>query len=242
MVNYWSKLNQFLLPEHCLLCQQSAAIQAATCICHNCCLDLPWLDTQQCCQRCALPLVKRPGSSPLCGQCQQKPPAFDACHCLFHYQSPVDTLISRFKFNQQLSYSRLFGQLLAQQITDRYQRIALPDAIIPVPLHNKRLRERGFNQAQELARICAKALDIPLNTRHCRRDKHTAHQPGLSRLERRRNLRSAFSSKPFSPNSRIAIVDDVMTTGTTFNELALCLKKAGCQEVHLWCIARVHSP
>jgi len=242
MVNYWLQIKQILLPEHCLLCKKASGIESNTGLCKDCTENLPWLAFQQSCQRCALPLNKNTGQSALCGQCQKQLPAFDACHCLFHYQFPIDKLISRFKFNQQLSYSRLFGYLLADQIHARYQPSSLPKAIIPVPLHKRRLRERGFNQAQEIARICSNALNLPLNTNQCQRSKHTDHQLGLSALERRRNLRRAFTSKPFPPDRRIALVDDVMTTGTTLNELASCLKKAGCQEVHLWCIARAHRP
>ncbi|MEH6357684.1 MAG: phosphoribosyltransferase family protein [Pseudomonadales bacterium] len=129
---------------------------------------------------------------------------------------------------------------MAQHMHHRYAKSALPDMIIPVPLHKRRLRERGFNQAQEIARICAKRLSLPLNSQQCQRDKHTSHQLGLSAIERHRNMRKAFSSKVFKPNMRIALVDDVMTTGTTFHELSSCLRNAGCEEVHLWCIARAH--
>jgi len=237
MVNYWLKIRQALLAEKCFLCQSSHAINAKTGLCFGCARNLPWL--QQSCQRCSLPLNST-NTLQLCGQCQTKAPTFDACYCLFHYEPPVDRLISRFKFNQQLSYSRLFGQLMAEHLKNRYQRATLPDMIIPVPLHKSRLRERGFNQAQEVARICARELDLPLETKQCQRDKHTAHQPGLSAIERRRNLRRAFSSKAFPAGARVALVDDVMTTGTTVAELAACLKKAGCKEVHLWCIARAY--
>jgi len=237
MVNYWSNIAQIILPEKCFLCQISHAINPKTGLCLGCIKNLPWL--QQSCQRCSLPLNST-NTLQLCGQCQTKAPAFDASHCLFHYETPIDRLVSRFKFNQQLSYSRLFGQLMAEHINDRYQGTTLPDIVIPVPLHKSRLRERGFNQAQEIARICARELDLPLETKQCQRDKDTAHQLGLSAIERRRNLRRAFSSKAFPTGSRVALVDDVMTTGTTLAELAACLKKAGCQEVHLWCIARAY--
>lgn len=238
MVNYWLNITQHLLPEKCLLCQSSHTSNSKTGLCFGCTRNLPWL--QQSCQRCSLPL-NATHALQLCGQCQTKAPVFDACHCLFHYETPINRLISRFKFNQQLSYSRLFGQLMAEHIKNRYPRTTLPEMIIPVPLHKSRLRERGFNQAQEVARICAKELALPLNTKQCQRDKDTAHQLGLSAIERRRNLRRAFSSKPFPTGTRIALVDDVMTTGTTLAELSACLKKAGCQEVHLWCIARAYD-
>ena len=226
MVNYWSKIVQLVLPGNCLLCQCSHHINPLTGLCSGCTKSLPWL--MQGCRRCALPLpkalAKTQPSTQFCGQCQ----------------TPVDRLISRFKFNQQLSYSRLFGQLMAEHIKRQYLDVDLPDMVIPVPLHKHRLRERGFNQAQEVARICASALSLPLNNHQCRRHKQTDHQLGLSAVERRRNLRGAFSCEDFESCKRVALVDDVMTTGTTLQELSSCLKRAGCKEIHLWCIARAH--
>jgi len=242
MVNYWSNVIQLVLPEKCFLCHRNYGVSSQTGLCLDCQNDLPWL--RRACYRCALPLPTAVSEASLdmqsCGQCQTQPPAFDVCHSLFHYQSPIDRLISRFKFNQQLGYGRLFGQLMAEHIKHQYRGEQLPDMVIPVPLHKRRLRERGFNQAQELARVCAKTLAIPLNTQHCRRNKHTEHQLGLSAMERHRNLKRAFSSQEFEPSTSVALVDDVMTTGTTLHELSACLKKAGCEQIHLWCIARAH--
>jgi ComF family protein len=239
MVNYWSHIVQFLLPEKCLLCHQAPNQASATGLCKGCTESLPWL--QNACLNCALPLNSPIATSYTCGQCQNEPPPFQQCHTLFHYQPPINSLISRLKFNQRLSYARTFGELMAQQILDRYTHAQLPDMIIPVPLHKRRLRKRGFNQAQEIARGCAAKLSLPLNTKQCQRTKHTAHQLGLSAVERRRNVKKAFTCKPFQRGLRVALVDDVMTTGTTLRELSLCLKNAGCEEVHLWCVARAHQ-
>lgn len=238
MVNYWSYFAQLLLPEKCLLCHLSQAFSPQTGLCKSCTDSLPWLGNA--CQRCALPLSRSAFATSICGQCQNKPPPFQQCHTLFHYQPPIDRLISRLKFKQQLLYARVFGQLMAQHMLRRYPLTQLPDMVIPVPLHKRRLRERGFNQAQEIARICAAILSLPLNTQQCQRDKHTVHQPGLSALERRRNVKKAFRSRGFSAGLCVALVDDVMTTGTTLRELSACLKDAGCEEVHLWCVARAH--
>lgn len=238
MVNYWSNFIQHLLPEKCALCRLHQAFNPQTGLCNGCSASLPWL--QNACPSCALPLSSSTPSVNICGQCQNNPPPFQQCHTLFHYQPPIDRLISRLKFNQQLLYARIFGQLMAQHMRKCYAPTSLPDMVIPVPLHKRRLRERGFNQAQEVARICANLLSLPLNTHQCQRDKHTAHQLGLSALERHHNMRKAFSSKTFKPNTCIALVDDVMTTGTTLHELSACLKKSGCEEIHLWCIARAH--
>lgn len=240
MVNYWLKLKQFVTPEKCLLCWSSHNIELETGLCQHCKNDLPWLE--KACPRCALPLHQHKHHDvEMCGQCQKEQPPFTRSYCLFHYQPPIDQLISRFKFNQQLSYSRLFGYLLAERITALYPSDSLPDVMIPVPLHRKRLQERGFNQAQEIARYCALKTGIPVKTDYCRRDKHTQHQLGLSALERRRNLKDAFSCKPLPKNCRVALVDDVMTTGATLKALTLSLQQSGCAEVHLWCIARAHG-
>ena len=129
-------------------------------LCPGCYADLPWI--KQACIRCALPISSNDAEAAICGSCLKKPPSIDQSHCLFIYDYPIDRIISALKFNQQLIYGHLLGQLLANHITEKYKDQKLPDAIIPVPLHNSRLRERGFNQAQEIARICSRQLSIPL--------------------------------------------------------------------------------
>ena len=239
MVNYWSFVKHFLLPARCLLCNTPVgAAQTPSGLCEACVLTLPWLN--KACARCALPISSPSETPQLCGNCQHNPPAFTKCHTLFHYQYPVDQMITRLKFQHKLLYANALGELLSQHIQFHYQHLPLPDVIIPVPLHKKRLRERGFNQAEEIARCCANRLNLKIEPRLCWRHKHTAHQPGLSAKQRRRNLKDAFYCQPFKTGTRIALVDDVMTTGTTLNELSRCLKKNGCSEVHLWCVARAH--
>ena len=132
--------------------------------------------------------------------------------------------------------------LLADSMAEHYaQRIDLPECIVPVPLHRSRLRERGFNQAYELARFCSQRLGVPLAAKLCERHKPTLHQPGLKPAARRRNLRNAFSvATPAiaKPPTSVLLVDDVMTTGTTLRELAKQLRRAGTLDIHVWCIAR----
>jgi len=238
MVNYWLYFIQTLLPEKCLLCQLKQSFNPKTGLCESCTASLPWLHNA--CPRCALPLPHTTHAATLCGECQNNPSPFQQCHTLFHYQPPINRLISRLKFNQQLLYARVFGQLMAQHMSARYAAKNWPDMLVPVPLHKQRLRERGFNQAQEIARTCARALKLPINSQQCQRNKHTAHQLGLSAIDRHRNLKKAFTSKPFKPGTCVALIDDVMTTGTTLRELSVCLQQAGCEEIHLWCVARAH--
>ena len=172
----------------------------------------------------------------MCGACQKQPPAFDAATALLHYQSPVDYLIQRLKFSGELAVAPLLARLLAKKIAAR--TTALPDLLIPVPLHRERLHERGFNQATELARNLGRRLAVPVEQRLCRRHRHTRPQsltpPGL----RRRNLRGAFGLNGELPAVHVAIIDDVMTTGHTADELSRVLRRAGAACVEVWIVAR----
>jgi ComF family protein len=171
----------------------------------------------------------------VCGQCQQQPPPFDRVLSPFLYQTPVDHLILQLKFSQRLEMARLLGELMARWLEPRLD--SRPDEIIPVPLHPRRQRTRGFNQALELARPIARHLQLPLNTRSCQRQRYTAPQTGLDATARARNVKKAFQIKgPLG--RRIALVDDVMTTGQTMQALAKALRKAGAEEVEVWVCAR----
>jgi ComF family protein len=220
-----------LFPPHCRLCG-AAARDTRRLLCRACLGELPWL--AQHCPQCACPL-DTPGTPSPCGHCQRQVPAFDATHALFHYRAPVDHLLKRLKFSGELALGPLLGELLAEQMALRTD--PLPQQLIPVPLHPARLRERGFNQATELARAIGKHLEIPPAWRLCQRLRNTQPQSLLSNTARRLNLRNAFSVSG-TPSAHVAIVDDVMTTGHTSNELARALKQAGAEKVEVWVIAR----
>ena len=126
---------------------------------------------------------------------------------------------------------------MAKDIVDR--QLQVPDVLIPVPLHYQRLRQRGYNQALELARPIAKMLGIPIDIRSCRRRKVTKEQSGLQAKQRKSNVRDAFEVTGDLRNRSIAIIDDVMTTGSTVNELAKQLMQAGATTVDVWVCARV---
>lgn len=236
MVNYWLKFKQkSIFSTACILCNTPLRGKRLA-LCSGCHKDLPWLP--QGCRHCASPLIGERLASKICGHCQSNPPPYHHCVCLFNYRHPVDKLITQLKFNEQLAYGPLLGQLMAEHLVARLATEEIPQAVIPVPLHHARLRQRGFNQAVEIARLCAKTLAIPLLHSHCRRIKDTPHQLGLDAKTRRSNLRSAFRlSKPINYRS-VAIVDDVLTTGTTASALSLELLRAGVQQIHLWCIAK----
>jgi ComF family protein len=228
----WKQLLQSLMfPVHCRLC--AARTGSAVSLCPDCSADLPWLESA--CQQCGCAL---PGGDKrlLCGACQQRPPHFDATTALMRYRPPVDYLVQRLKFSGELAIAPLFSDLLAMQVSSR--DACLPDFMVPVPLHPSRLRERGFNQATEIARLLGRKLQLPVNQRLCKRTRKTDTQSLLPVKIRHWNVRNAFTVSGEIPAPHVAIIDDVMTTGHTVNELARALKRAGAERVEVWVIAR----
>ncbi|HJW80866.1 MAG TPA: ComF family protein, partial [Acidiferrobacterales bacterium] len=196
--------------------------------------------------RCAIP-YDHPDTRGECGACQKQPPAFARTVALYRYAPPVDHFIRALKFHQQLGLARLLGEQLAQRLVTETAR---PDVIMPVPLHSARLRERGYNQALEIARPVARTLNIPLDFRSLLRVRATAPQTGMTVAARRKNLRGAFALRDdpggvvaamdFDAvrNRRVALVDDVMTTGSTVQAAAQCLLAAGAEKIDIWVVAR----
>jgi ComF family protein len=224
-------LRRLLFPGQCRLC--GSATPGEPHLCTSCRHDLPWLGTA--CWQCAHPLHASPAHA-RCGHCQKRSPAFDRAEALFHYRPPVDHLIRRFKFAEELQVGSLLSGLLAAKLAEREGD--LPGLLLPVPLHPARLHSRGFNQATEIARHVGRELDIAVDYRLCRRKRNTEAQSLLSPNARRLNLRDAFAVRRPPPVSHVAIIDDVMTTGNTSNELARSLKQAGATRVEVWVIAR----
>ena len=155
------------------------------------------------------------------------------------YASPLKELIGHLKFHGNLSYAPLLAQTFVGAL--KHRKNNLPECIIPVPLHQQRLRERGFNQALELARIVAKQLHIPVDYTLCQRNKATPFQSGLSAKQRKQNLKGAFSVGNTQSYKHVAIFDDVVTTGTTVNELAKQLRQSGVETIEVWAIARTQN-
>lgn len=155
----------------------------------------------------------------------------------FHYAYPIDFLIRSLKFHGERAHARVLGTLLAQ--TFRTLRHPPPDLIVPIPLHLQRYRTRGFNQAHEIARYAAACLRIPVDTGHLVRRTPTLEQSGLSLPQRRRNVRGAFEVVRPLRAMRVALIDDVLTTGSTALAAAHALIAAGVTEVELWAVARV---
>jgi ComF family protein len=163
---------------------------------------------------------------------------FDKTVILFDYLFPIDRLITQLKFQHQLINATLLGKLLLHKIIPVYQNEPYPEVLIPVPLHFKRLRERGFNQALEIAKPMSKKLHIPIDNYSCHRIKHTAAQSTLTQQERLKNLKQAFALKKSFANQHIALIDDVITTGQTLKELATLLRNDGVAKIDVWCCAR----
>ena len=157
---------------------------------------------------------------------------------LFHYQPPISYFVSQLKFHNQLIYAKLFSQCFITHL--QKNKNPLPDCLLPVPLHHQRLRERGFNQAVEIARPIAQHFKIPLIHNFCRRIKSTKPQTHLSAKEREQNMKNAFVIHKPLKIKHIAILDDVVTTGNTVYALSQLLKNHGVEKVEVWCVAKTH--
>ncbi len=213
-------------------------------LCCNCYRDLPWM--LGACKQCGIVCKDCDANSPVCGNCQKKAPAVDYTLSALHYVSPVDYLVTELKFRKQLTSAAILSELLYQFLEPRLNREmghkeSTPDLIIPVPLHKKRLISRGFNQAVELAKPLVRKFSIPMARNSVSRTKNTLPQSDLDAAQRRKNIRNSFqieNKQQLIHASHVVIVDDVVTTGATCNELARLLKKSGVQKVGVWSVAR----
>lgn len=222
-------LKHIRLPRSCFLCAQYHNDDDA--VCHVCQQLLsPILYA---CTYCGRPL---PESRFLtCGLCIQKKPNFDQTIAPYAFEEPLRTLLHEFKYRHGL-YLRSF---LAKLIMNHLPPHALDtECLIPVPMHPDKLRQRGFNQSVELVKYIGKSLRIPYHLQACQKIIPTMPQAGLSASERHRNLSNAFQAQAL-PYKRVTLIDDLMTTGSTANELAKILKKEGVEHVSIWCCARV---
>ncbi|MET0066502.1 MAG: ComF family protein [Candidatus Thiodiazotropha sp.] len=227
----FSQLIARLFPQSCLLCADPADFN--TRFCAACYKELPF--NHHACPGCALPLPPGAACGSLCGQCLQRVTPLDASVTALRYEAPINRLISALKFNQKLHLSTPLARLLIERLGTLD---APPERILPVPLHPQRLRQRGFNQAVELARIIARHYAIPLDLESVRRVRNTHAQSDLKETQRQRNLRRAFHVRRPVAGLKLAILDDVITTGATVRELARSLKQAGAARVEVWAIAR----
>lgn len=229
MSDIWRNFVRGLCEPVCQLCGGPAL---SIDLCAGCFRDLP--RGGRSCPRCAAALPR----GGVCGACLRRPPAWDAAVAAFRYAFPVDRLIRRLKYDGRLEHGRLLGRLLGRAVRHR----PTPDLVLPVPLHVSRWRERGFNQAAEIARSLTRASSLALADGLCLRVRAT---PPLWRMgpgARHRLLAGAFElRRPLPAGARVAIVDDVLTSGATAGALARSLRRAGAGWIEVWAVARAEG-
>lgn len=184
------------------------------------------------CRHCALPLAD--ALFPCCGRCLREKPCFDTVYCAWRYLEPLQSILHAFKYRQALFWSGFLAERILDALPDT---MTLPECLVPVPLHRHRLRERGYNQSTLIAQKLAKMLSLPLVHNGCMRLRDTRPQAGTSAASRRVNLQNAFAARP-TTFQHIALIDDVLTTGSTASAVAAALKQQGVKRVDVWCCAR----
>lgn len=227
------------VPHLCLLCDRP--LTGSDNICRDCEEHLPWQPPG--CEHCGL---RTPALSPgrsVCSDCVAEPPVWDRCMAVFDYQPPINALIAAFKYRHSFAEARALGKLMSETFERFYTEpgLTLPDVVLPVPLHPRRLRYRGFNQAVVLARSIARHTGLTMDLGSIRRQHHTRTQKGQRRNERNTNMQHAFclTGRRMPSTGHIAIVDDVVTTGATTRAIARLLRDQGVRTIDVWCIARV---
>jgi ComF family protein len=223
----FARIIDAVLPARCLICRQPAQFGLA--LCSSCHAELPYNDTS--CAHCAQPLTAQ---GMVCGHCQQSPPHYNHAFSPLLYKDQARQLILELKFQGKLRNARLLAKLFLEQLPANEP----PEVLIPVPLHPKRLRERGYNQSLELARELAKLMAIPLDIQSTRRNRYTERQADLPLKDKKGNVKNAFEVIGNLKTRHIAIIDDVMTSGHTVNEFARALKQSGAERVDIWVMAR----
>ncbi|TAN54457.1 MAG: ComF family protein [Betaproteobacteria bacterium] len=214
----------------CFLCRGASG---ADLLCAACDADLPRLEGPGC-PCCALPSP----AGARCGRCLAQPPPFDATVAALAYGFPADVLLQALKFHGELALAPLLAQLLGERLA----RTAPVDWLLPVPISRRRLSERGYNQSLEIARALSRATRVALAPQLCERVRDTPAQIGLPWAERAANVRGAFRTCGALTGARVAVLDDVMTTGATLGEIAATLKRAGAASVVNWVVARTLPP
>jgi ComF family protein len=221
------------LPQRCELC---AGVSGTALVCGACLRDLPWL--ARACPVCALP-----SGGSVCGHCLSDPPAFDATIAAFSYAFPIDRLIHSLKYQGRLALAEWCADaILARREPANPGVGSRPDRLIALPLAVLRQRERGYNQALEIARVIGARTGVPLLSRGLSRVRATPPQAALPWTERAKNVRGAFACGLDFSGLSVALVDDVMTTGASLAEAAKMLKESGAVRVENWVVARTLPP
>lgn len=209
-------LTKFLLPQTCIMCNDLTHRERDLCTpCEN---DLPFL--RQCSSNFLLPNMR--------------------IFTLFHYEEPISQLILGLKFGNRLINAKIIADLFAAYLDEQYKDQDKPQVIIPIPLHYNRLKERGYNQALELTKPIAKKLKIPIDSSSAVRIKNTKAQAQLAAKERMQNIKKAFAINfdKLKHYNHIAVLDDVITTGSTANEFCSILFDYGINKIDVFCSAK----
>lgn len=231
-------LLDILFPPLCHGCKAFIPEAGELHLCPECRAGSPFI-TSPFCTVCGLPFATEGGIDHRCGACIDEPPPFAAARSAVLFEGPVRELIHRFKYGNKVRHRRPLALLAAGELGG-FAAWSGADLIMPVPLHVKRLRQRGFNQAALLGEILAGKWRIPLSRNNLRRVRWTEPQISLTAAERRNNVRGAFAVRDAGAvrGRRIILVDDVYTTGSTVAECARTLKKGGAEAVFVVTIAR----
>ncbi|MDQ3289467.1 MAG: ComF family protein [Pseudomonadota bacterium] len=231
-------------PPRCQLCREPGV--GGRDLCRACTEAIPW--NRSACVSCAIPLPNGPENrhtsglpfSQTCGICLRRPPPLTQALAACIYAAPLDRLLPRLKFHRDLAAGRLLAQLMAQAFAPAVREWPASAALVPLPLHRSRLRERGYDQALELARPLARSFGIPLLGGVLQRTRGTSPQSRLDAPQRRRNVAGAFALRDGAEcPDHVVLVDDVMTTGATLHSAAVALRRAGVSRVDAWVCARV---
>jgi ComF family protein len=231
LARHWLSKASAIFPSACALCGTTGTHV----LCDDCKSDF-FASVEVRCYCCARSMPNALSPHSVCGACLHQPPAFDATVVVVDYAAPVDQLVLALKFGARLALAPLFAELLLDALIEHdANEFPLPDFLVAVPLGLVRLRERGFNQALEIAKPLSNTLGVPLASNLLTRIRDTAAQAQLSPVERRHNLRGAFTFAAEKIHSvvgkHVGVIDDVMTTGETLNEVALTLKRFGAARV-----------
>lgn len=236
LFHFIKKIINSYFPQHCLLCLTS--VQTDHPLCTACEKTLPWLTYY--CKHCGY-YFNHEITPSVCGHCCKKSPLIDNFYGLWHYEYPTNYWIQDLKYHNRLITGKLCANYLLKKIPQWYQDDTLPEYLIPMPLHPKRLRERGYNQAIEIARPITKKLKIPLALHECIRSQYTQPQTTVPAKLRMSNVNRAFSIRPNFQSQHVAIIDDVYTTGSTVHDLCRSLRQAGIVRIDVWCCARTQK-
>lgn len=232
LVDTWLQtVQRTVWPTTCVLCRRPGQLGRDLCI--ACEHELPFNEPS--CRHCAEPLAAT-SQAQICGRCLRRVSSVARCLAPLRYHYPVDGMIQALKYGRRLCVARVLGDVLAQFVCTRVA--CMPELILPVPLSRRRFRARGYNQAHEIAWRVALRTGIPWRTDVVERFRETKEQAGLPRSKRRRNVKHAFRLIRPLPAARIAIIDDVVTTGSTVEELARVLRLAGAEHIEVWAVAR----